>query len=450
MSPADGRGGRGGGPGRFRGGPLEQAFQIYAPSAVYSVGLGALTPAMAPAATAFGASVALAAASVVLVGLGSLAANAPAAWLASRAGERTTIIVSAWLGAAGALLTLAAVAGWLPVPPRTGLGILMSGFVVVGMAGAGFNLARQSYLAVAVPGSHRARAMSTLGGTIRLGLFAGPFLGAGLQTLLGLQGAFVAAVAAMALAAGLSFTIRDLALPGPAQGPTPAPDSQLPLATVSPDPAPDPAPDLGPRPTMRWLARQHRRVLLTSGIGVVCLSAARASRSAVIPLWATELGLSPAAASAVYGLSGLADLLMFYPSGLMMDRRGRRVVAVCCLAGLALGTALVPLTGSPWWFAAVALLVGLGNGLGSGIVMTLGADYSPPDGRPQFLALWRLQSDAGMLAGPAALSAVTGLAGLAVGIWAVAAIAAVGAVIFARTLPRGPGPVAVPAGTPSR
>lgn len=438
MSEAEGRRRRF----HLRGGPLEQAFQIYAPSAVYSVGLGALTPAMAPAATAFGASVALAAASVVLVGLGSLAANAPAAWLASRAGERTTIIVSAWAGTLGALLTLAAVAGWLPVSAETGLGILMAGLVVVGMAGAGFNLARQSYLAVAVPGTHRARAMSTLGGTIRLGLFAGPFLGAGLQTLLGLQGAFVAAVAAMALAAGLSFTIRDLALPGPPQhrGPTPATDSQ-PDLTGQPAGRPAGRP---PRPTMRWLARRHRRVLLTSGIGVVCLAAARASRSAVIPLWATELGLSPAAASAVYGLSGLADLLMFYPSGLMMDRRGRRVVAVSCLAGLALGTALVPVTGSPWWFAAVALLVGLGNGFGSGIVMTLGADYSPPDGRPQFLALWRLQSDAGMLGGPAVLSVVTGLVGLAAGIWAVAAIAAVGAVIFARSLPPGPGPVAEP------
>lgn len=440
MSPAGGR------RRRFRGGPLEQAFQIYAPSAVYSVGLGALTPAMAPAATAFGASVALAAASVVLVGLGSLVANAPAAWLASRAGERATIIVSAWTGTLGALLTLAAVAGWLPVPDQTGLGILMAGFVVVGMAGAGFNLARQSYLAVAIPGSHRARAMSTLGGTIRMGLFAGPFLGAGLQTMLGLQGAFVAAVVAMALAAGLSFTIRNLEAPGRHQSPTTSGTPQPPLAAQLPVTGGVPT----PRPTMRWLAREHRRVLFTSGIGVVCLSAARASRSAVIPLWATELGLSPAAASAIYGLSGLADLLMFYPSGLMMDRRGRRVVAVCCLGGLALGTALVPLTGSPWWFAAVALVVGLGNGFGSGIVMTLGADYSPPDGRPQFLALWRLQSDAGMLAGPAALSAVTGLAGLASGIWAVAAIAAVGALIFARVLPRGPGPVAEPSAEPVR
>jgi MFS family permease len=133
---------------------------------------------------------------------------------------------------------------------------------------------------------------------------------------------------------------------------------------------------------------------------------------------------------------------MFYPSGLLMDRRGRRIVAVSCLAGLGLGLALVPLTGAPGWFTAVALVVGLGNGFGSGIVMTLGADYSPSRARPQFLALWRLQSDTGLLAGPAILSAVTALAGLAAGIWVIAVIAGIGAVVFARSLPRGTGPVA--------
>ncbi|QCU77386.1 MFS transporter [Citricoccus sp. SGAir0253] len=408
------------------GRPLAAALQVYAPSAVYSVGVGAITPAMAPAATAFGASVAVAAASVTLVGVGSLVANAPAAHLAARAGERRTIIASAWTGALGALLAWAAVAGWLSVPPAAGLAVFFLGLFVVGMAGAGFNLARQSYLAVAVPASHRARAMSTLGGTIRLGLFAGPFLGAGLQSLSGLPGAFAAGTLAMALAAGGSLAIRELPVPGPAAG-------------TPPGPAPDATPAL---PTLRSLAREHRRVLATVGVAVVCLSAARATRSAVIPLWATQLGLSPAAASAVYGLTGLADLLMSYPSGLLMDRRGRRVVAVSCLAGLGLGLALVPLSGELGWFTAAALAVGLGNGFGSGIVMTLGADYSPPRARPQFLALWRLQSDAGILAGPALLSAVTALAGLATAIWVVAGVAGLGAVVFARALPGGPGSAA--------
>lgn len=401
--------------------PLAAAFQVYAPSAVYSVGVGAITPAMAPAASAFGASVAVAAASVTLVGIGSLLANAPAAHLASRAGERVTIIVSAWTGAVGALVAWAAVAGWLPVPDAAGLALFFAGLFVVGMAGAGFNLARQSYLAVAIPVSHRARAMSTLGGTIRIGLFAGPFLGAALQALLGLHGAFAAGTLTMALAAAGSFAIRELPVPGPVSAGAPT----VPKA----------------RPTLRSLAREHRRVLTTVGAAVICLSATRACRSAVIPLWATHLGLSPAAASVIYGITGLADLLMFYPSGLLMDRRGRRIVAVSCLTGLGLGMALIPLTGAAGWFTAVALVVGLGNGFGSGIVMTLGADYSPSHARPQFLALWRLQSDTGMLAGPAILSAVTALAGLAAGIWVIAAIAGLGAAVFARALPRGTGPV---------
>ncbi|WP_446560586.1 hypothetical protein, partial [Vibrio mediterranei] len=75
------------------------------------------------------------------------------------------IIASAWLGTAGALLGWATVAGWLPVgtlaasdtgappdgPDTTRMALYMLAILMVGAAGAGFNLARQSYLAVAVP-----------------------------------------------------------------------------------------------------------------------------------------------------------------------------------------------------------------------------------------------------------------------------------------------------------
>lgn len=410
---------------------LRDAVQIYAPSTVYAVGLGAMTPALAVAALALGLDAARAAAVVLLVGLGSLVANGPASALAARAGERVTMVVSAGLGTVGAGLAWATTAGVSSGPSAAGvaepgrLALFLVAVLAVGMAGAGFNLARQAYLAVAVPATHRARAMSTLGGTVRIGTFLGPFLGAAAQAPLGLDGAFAAAAAAMAVGALLCLRIRDLPMPtsGSAAGEESAPAG---------------------RPRLLDVARARRGALLTAGFGVVAVSAARAARNAVIPLWATHLGLDAATASLVFGLAGAADLLLFYPSGRLMDRFGRRAVAVPCLTLLGAGFLAVSLTREPTAFAAAAVLLGIGNGFGAGIVMTLGADHSPPNARAQFLGLWRSMSDAGMLAGPLLLSGATAVAGLAVGVGSLAVVCGVGAVVFAAVLPRGPGAVADP------
>src|SRR5690625_7150647 len=96
------------------GRPLANAFQIYAPSLIYAIGLGAIMPAIAGASARFGVSLALAASTVTLIGVGSLIANAPAAQLASRTGERFTMIVSAFVGTLGVTLAWAMVAGWIP------------------------------------------------------------------------------------------------------------------------------------------------------------------------------------------------------------------------------------------------------------------------------------------------------------------------------------------------
>lgn len=409
--------------------PLANAFQIYAPSLIYAIGLGSIMPAIAAASTRFGVSLALAASTVTLIGIGSLMANAPAAQLASRAGERLTMILSAFVGTAGVAIAWAMVAGWFPLDAPLDFAGYTVGILLIGMAGAGFNLARQSYLAVAVPVTHRARAMALLGGTLRIGSFVGPFIGAAAQTVLGIQGAFAVGAVSMGLAVVVSLFIQELAEPDFSQA------SGVETTTTNPI-------EIVTNPTMTSLAKQHWRVLLSSGLGVLCLTALRASRTAVIPLWAEHIGLSPAQASLIYGIAGAVDLIMFYPSGVLMDKKGRRVVAVTCLTGLAIGTAAVPLTSSSGWLMVAAVLVGLGNGFGAGIVMTLGADYSPAVGRPKFLALWRLLSDTGMLTGPLVLSAVTAVSSLAFGVWALAALGLVGAGIFARALPSGPGPVA--------
>jgi hypothetical protein len=61
--------------------------------------------------------------------------------------------------------------------------------------------------------------------------------------------------------------------------------------------------------------------------------------------------------------------------------------------------------------------MGIGNGFGNGVIMTLGADVAPPAIRAEFLAAWRLTHDAGMFLGPLAVGAAAATAvplGLAV------------------------------------
>ena len=58
------------------------------------------------------------------------------------------------------------------------------------------------------------------------------------------------------------------------------------------------------------------------------------------------------------------------------------------------------------------LMEAIGNGLGSGIVMTMAADTAPVVGRAQFLGGFRLCGDLGAVGGPMLVSAVAAAAPL--------------------------------------
>jgi len=293
-----------------------------------------------------------------------------------------------------------------------GLGVFM-----IGMAAAVFGLARLSYLTETVPFHFRARALSTLGGVMRIGLFVGPFVAAAMIHAMGIGGAYWAGAGALVAAALVALRMPDMAAPAPA-------------ATTT-DLAAMPAP-----PTLRSIGVDHARVFLSVGIGALLVSAVRASRQAVIPLWAEGIGLDAATTSLIYGLAGGIDMLVFYPAGKVMDRKGRAWVAVPSM--LIIGAALIvtPFTHGALTLLVASLLLGFGNGIGSGMIMTLGADYSPVPGRAHFLGLWRLMSDIGATAGPALLSAVTALVSLATGIWCTGALAFAAASVLWYWIPR--------------
>lgn len=380
---------------------------------LYGTAIGAILPVIALTARDLGATVALAAAIVTLTGIGSLLTNVPATLVTTRFGEKWALVgASAWCALAMVL------AASVPVLAVFALAVFM-----VGMAGAVFGLARQSYVTEAVPLHFRARALSTLGGSNRIGVFIGPFAAAGVMSFAGTPGAYWVGAAAAFAAGLLSLTVPDLSVRTPRAGKR----NGEPEDTVEAVAA----------PTIGSILRSHSRVFGTVGIGVLLIAAVRATRQAVIPLWAQHLGIDPAQTALIYGISAGIDMLIFYPAGRVMDLRGRRAVAVPCMLFMAAGLGLLPLTSTPLQLLLAALLIGFGNGIGSGIVMTLGADFSPQPGRPQFLGLWRLLSDIGILSGPGLLSAVTAAVSLSAGILATALVGLAGAAVLWKFVPKG-------------
>ena len=79
---------------------------------------------------------------------------------------------------------------------------------------------------------------------------------------------------------------------------------------------------------------------------------------------------------------------------------------------------------------AATAVMGLGNGLGSGAMMTLGADLAPKQAAGEFLGVWRLVGDAGQLSGPL----VVGTVADAIGLGPAAYVLAVIGVFAAATL----------------
>lgn len=383
------------------------ALPAFGPAVLFSLGEGAVLPVVALSARDLGASVAVSALVVTLIGLGSWFFNLPASLITIRFGERLAIVGA---GLAGALALAAA--GFAPLIPH-GIWLLAAAMTVVGMATSVFNLARQKYLTEAVPVQFRARALSTLGGVTRIGVFIGPFAGAAVMQFAGISGAYWVGVAGMAAAAALSLTLRDLAAPEIPDGGARVPD-----------------------PTLRGVAVSHARVFLTVGIGIMLLSALRASRQVVIPLWADHLGMDATHASLIYGLSGAIDMLVFYPAGKLMDRKGRLWVAVPSTLIMGIALFLIPLSAGFVGLLLAALLIGFGNGISSGLIMTLGADFSPNSGRGQFLGLWRFMADSGATGGPVLLSGLTALVSLATGVWATGLLGLAAAAVFAVALPK--------------
>lgn len=384
----------------------------FLPTAIYSIGQGAIVPVIPSIAAGLGASEAVAGFIAGSLLIGQAIGNLPASAVVQRYGERRAMIFSALATVVGALISVTAVNEWM----------LLVGILIQGMMTATFALARQSFLTTYLPFRYRARAMSSLGGVFRSGMFIGPFLAAWLIALTGSpQVNFWAFIVCSFL-----VVVSLLILPD--------------IEKYARPEQPHAGSATGPRPSLWSVIRDRREVLLRLGLAAGTMMALRTARQVVLPLWGHSIGLDPATISIIVGVGGAIDFALFFTSGWIMDKFGRAASAVPALVGMGIGfIALAFLRDVPnahLWFALIVAWIALSNGVGSGIVMTLGSDLADP-GRPAaFLGAWRTITDTSSATVPFVVTGVIALAGLpaTAAVFGVAGL--LGAGMFARYIPR--------------
>jgi MFS family permease len=115
-------------------------------------------------------------------------------------GDRRSMVLAA-------MIAFAAFVGCLVA---RSLAILDLSITVVGLTGATSYLARQTYVVEVIPPQLRARAMSTLAGSHRIGLFIGPFAGALAISIGGLRAAYVVAMCTAVATSLLLVFVKDV------------------------------------------------------------------------------------------------------------------------------------------------------------------------------------------------------------------------------------------------
>ncbi|CAH0206899.1 hypothetical protein SRABI121_02625 [Microbacterium sp. Bi121] len=397
---------------------------VYLPTILFSMGEGAVIPLIPVIAANMGADVAAAALVASALVVGQLCGNLPAGWAVARIGERFTMVIAG-------VISMAAVIGMVLAPV---IAVFAASVFLLGFCAAAFGLARHAFMTTRVPLEFRARALSLLGGSFRLGVFVGPFVTALLLQVFGDEHAaiwfFLACLVVMVV----------LVLFGPDPEKTIAPlSNSTPLAEDSGEAVSGSIPTFERVGIFRTMWR-FRGVLGRLGLAAASLSAVRSARQVVLPLWGVSLGLDAQTIALVVGVSGAIDFALFYASGQVMDRFGRLWAAMPAMVLMGAGFLALAFThdgdAAVLWFGMLAAVLGVGNGLSSGILLTLGADVAPKHDPAPFLGSWRTLTDAGGAAAPLIVSAVTAVSSLSAAAGLMGAVGLLGALGFIRWIPR--------------
>jgi MFS family permease len=351
-------------------------FDVYIPSTLAAIARGAMITTIPLYLISLGYSSTYVGIGTAAIAIGNLILDLPAGKLAKKIGERKLMIISLILSSFAVLM------------------IYLESYLVIFLAmlyGAGRSLwlfSRRYVISYYLEYEVRGRASALIGASERLGTFLGPSLAATILSFSSYDEVFLVCFIITLIASLLNVASS--------------------LIRV----------ELEEKTSKQEEIKLNLSSLLSLLSMQILIQGIRSSRTILLPLVGKYLlSLKDNEVALAISLSGFLDVISSYPSGYIMDRKGRHVNALISFSIVAVGFVLLALSYDQISFFFASMIIGLGNGFGSGLLITIGGDISNKMGKEKgvsFLAFWQFIGDSGSAAFPSLIGSLAELASISI------------------------------------
>jgi MFS family permease len=280
---------------------------------------------------------------------------------------------------------------------------------VVGGSGiALYQTSANVLMADATRSATRGRAIAARQVSSRFGNLTGPIVGGLIAALFGLRWVFVFIAACKFVVILITWlVVKEFREPR--------------KATVEPA---DPVPEgegtaTERRMRMPDLSMFRTRAFLGLAIGTVALGLVNGGtgvfRTLFPPQAGIVAGLDEVQIGNLIAVAALFALLGSVPSGILIDKFGRKRPLMIGLLATALGTYLMAITGSFSSALLAVVVFGLAEALGQGAIQTYAMDQAPAEKRGAFLGMWLVFTNMGQITGPLIIGTIADVYGFKAG-----------------------------------
>jgi len=357
-------------------------------------------------ARSFGVSQAAIGLAIAIYGFARFAVAMPAGRLADRAGRRTGLALGGLVTGGGNLICALA----------PSYAVFIAGRFVAGAGAALVLITGTVILADITTPADRGRTMAIYQGVFLFAVGIGPMPGGILAERFGLVAPFLVYTVAGLIAGVLAWIVipetRRAGVDAEEIAALPAFGAQVRLLTT------------------------HAGFMLVSLVSFVAAFARTGALFNVIPVLAQErLGLSAAQIGVGLGLASVVGLVLIYPSGMLIDRYGRKIVIMPATLVSAAAMLLFLVMPGYGWFLAGCIVWSIATGVSGAAPAAYAADTAPAGMNAAAMSAYRMLADLGYVIGPLALGAITDAFGAEAALATAAILLVAAAALFAAYAP---------------